>query len=143
MPFCENCGNHVSETSKFCVKCGFQLRLSENTSIVNSDSSNESIITNPNEANSSVVDSSLIVSDFIEDEQLEEKIDDNKKKPFYKSFIFWFWIVMTVFYCTSRLGWWGETMSGEGGRRLFIRIFVGVNALYFANKLRGDSNKNQ
>jgi hypothetical protein len=142
MPFCENCGNEVSETSKFCAKCGLQLKLSENTAIPNLDSSHESVINNPNTAISSVADSSIL-SDNIDNEQSEEKIEVKKKKPFYKSFIFWFWIVMGIFYFTCRIGWWGETMSGEGGRRLFIRIFVGVNALYFASKLRGVSNKNQ
>jgi uncharacterized membrane protein YvbJ len=139
MPFCENCGNKISETSKFCMKCGFQLKPREIKAIINPDSSYESVITNPNEANASAVDASIMSYNTIND-NLEEKVEIKKeKKPIYKTFLFWFWIVMAIFYYTSRIGWWGETMSGEGGRRLFIRIFVGVNALYFANKLRSNS----
>ena len=48
MPFCENCGKNVSETSRFCMKCGFQLKPREKTAISNSDPSIESALTNPN-----------------------------------------------------------------------------------------------
>lgn len=135
MPFCENCGNKVNETSKFCAGCGFQLKLSKNTEMLNSDLSKASVITNQNEEISAVVDSSILSAN-------EEKLEIKKKNPFYKSFLLWFWIVMALFYYTCRIGWWGESMSGEIGRRIFIRIFVGVNALYFANKLRSNSKNN-
>ncbi len=37
MPFCENCGNKLAETAKFCSNCGLAIKASEGQELVQKD----------------------------------------------------------------------------------------------------------
>jgi uncharacterized membrane protein YvbJ len=120
MPFCENCGNNVSETSKFCVKCGSQLEPNEAKAIINSDSMNESAITNPNEANQPVVETEPLSDNNTKVNGLDSgKVNFIKKrKPFYNST--WFWLLLLVTYY----------MVSTGNTVLLIPVII-IAGIYF------------
>jgi len=120
MPFCENCGNEVPESAKFCATCGSQLEPFEAKAIINSDSSNESVKNNPNQENPPVVETELLSDDTTTDNGLDKgKVNTIKnRKPFYRST--WFWLLLLVSYY----------MVSTGNTTLLIPVMI-IAGIYF------------
>lgn len=95
MSFCENCGNKVSDTSKFCVQCGYQLRSTEITAVINPDSPYLSV---KEESIQPIVSTDHISDNTINNMEINNgsNIVGKNRKPFYKST--WFWLLLLVSY---------------------------------------------
>ena len=154
MPYCESCGNKVSENAKFCKTCGNiilpeeavtnpALRQMIETSAVKSKKSLNPVKVNHEQHRSG--NNENITS--------ESKINLGKK-PFYKGFWFGFWLIWavifllgaqkdTVFYFPFMViivlytyyngiikenSWWGESIrnafSGKAWKTILIVLFI-------------------